>query len=176
MNIFQILIPFLTVIVVFTVGHFAFPPKGSGIYMPEAEIYKLPKDEPDPLANVDERDIDPATGQVFPDKYNYLKIENVFAGQLVDTDGLFSIEVALLTKQPAISSDLFIAALAEIEADVTAAITSSILEVKTNNLITIEGRTALCEKMRDAVNEYLENEKDMNPAITEVFIINFNIV
>lgn len=176
MNIFQILIPFLTVLVVFTVGHFAFPPEGSGIYMPEAEIYDLPKDEPDPLADVEERDIDPATGQVFPDKYNYLKIENVFAGQLVDTDGLFSIEVALLTKQPSVSSDLFIAALVEIEADVTAAITPTILEVKTTDLITVEGRTSLCEKMRAAVNEFLENEKNMNPAITEVFIINFNIV
>ena len=105
MNIFQILVPFLTVLVIFTAGHFAFPYKGSGIYMPEAEINDLPEDEPYPLAGVDERDIDPATGQVFPDKYNYPKIENVFAGQLVDTDSLFSVELALLTKQPSISSD-----------------------------------------------------------------------
>jgi len=176
MNMFQILVPFLTVLVIFTAGHFAFPSKGSGIYMPEAEINDLPEDEPDLLAGVDERDIDPATGQVFPDKYNYLKIENVFAGQLVDTDSLFSVELALLTKQPSVSSDLFIAALAEMEADVTAAITPTILEVKTKDLITVEGRTALCEKIRAAVNEYLENEKNMTPAISEVFIINFNIV
>ena len=108
------------------------------------------------------------------DKYNYLKIENVFSGQLVDVDNLFSLEVALLTKQPSVSSDLFIAALFEIEAEVVAAITPSILDVKRNDLVTPKGRSALSEKIREAVNEFLENEKDMRPAITEVFIINFN--
>ena len=44
------------------------------------------------------------------------------------------------------------------------------------DLVTPEGRSALSEKIREAVNEFLENEKDMRPAITEVFIINFNIV
>ena len=57
-------------------------------------------------ADVDERDIDPETGQILPDKYNYLKIENVFSGQLMDVDALFSLELALLTKQPSVSSDL----------------------------------------------------------------------
>ena len=74
-------------------------------------------------------DIDPDTGLILPDKYNYLKIENVFSGKLVGSEKLFSIEVALLTKQPTISSDLFISALYEIEAHVVAEITKVILEV-----------------------------------------------
>jgi flagellar basal body-associated protein FliL len=128
------------------------------------------------MEGVDAQDIDPETGQILPDKYNYLKIENVFSGQLVDVEALFSLEVALLTKQPSVSSDLFIAALFEIEAEVVAAITPSVLDVKRSDLITPEGRSALANKIREAVNAFLENEKDMRPAITEVFIINFNIV
>jgi flagellar basal body-associated protein FliL len=84
--------------------------------------------------------------------------------------------VALLTKQPSVSSDLFIAALFEIEAEVVAAITPSVLDVKSSDLTTPDGRTALSNKIRETVNEFLEKEKDLRPAITEVFIINFNIV
>ena len=125
-------------------------------------------------ADVDERDIDPETGQILPDKYNYLKIENVFSGQLKDVDALFSLELALLTKQPSVSSDLFIAALFEIEAEVVAAITPSVLEVNRNDLVTPEGRAMLSDRIRETVNTWLETEKDMRPAITEVFIINLN--
>ena len=144
--------------------------------MPEAVVDLPPAITPSEMEGVDAQDIDPETGQILPDKYNYLKIENVFSGQLVDVDNLFSLEVALLTKQPSVSSDLFIAALFEIEAEVVAAITPSILDVKRIDLVTPEGRSALSEKIREAVNDFLENEKDMRPAITEVFIINFNIV
>ena len=176
MNIFQVIIPFTFVVVAFVLGHFVFPVTGSGIYMPEAVVDLPTAIAPSETEGVDPQDMDPETGQILPDKYNYLKIENVFSGQLVDVDNLFSLEVALLTKQPSVSSDLFIAALFEIEAEVVAAITPSILDVKRNDLVTPEGRSALSEKIREAVNEFLENEKDMRPAITEVFIINFNIV
>jgi flagellar basal body-associated protein FliL len=71
---------------------------------------------------------------------------------------------------------LFIAALFEIENEVVAAITPSILDLKKSDLITAEGRQMLSERIREAVNLWLENEKDMRPAITEVFIINLNIV
>jgi flagellar basal body-associated protein FliL len=84
--------------------------------------------------------------------------------------------VALLTKQPSVSSDLFIAALFEIETEVVAAITPSVLDVKSSDLLTPDGRAALSNKIRETVNEFLETEKDLRPAITEVFIINFNIV
>jgi len=176
MNIFQVIIPFTFVVVAFVLGHFVFPASGSGIYMPEAVVELPPVITPSEMEGVDAQDIDPDTGQILPDKYNYLKIENVFSGQLVDTDALFSLEVALLTKQPSVSSDLFIAALFEIEAEVVAAITPSVLDVKSSDLMTPDGRTALSNKIRETVNEFLEKEKDLRPAITEVFIINFNIV
>ena len=176
MSIFQLIIPFLLVIVAFVSGHFFFPASGSGIYMPEAVFEAVPVQNAEETADVDPQDIDPETGQILLDKYNYLKIENVFSGQLVDVDNLFSLEVALLTKQPSVSSELFMAALFEIEAEVVAAITPSVLDVKRTDLVTPEGRSALSNKIRAAVNEFLEKEKDMRPAITEVFIINFNIV
>ena len=176
MSIFQIIVPFVIVVLGFAAGHFLYPAENSGIYIPELSI-DLPEEVVEKLdADVLATDIDPETGQVLPDKYNYLKIENVFSGQLVDVDALFSIEVALLTKQPSVSSDLFIAALFEIENEVVAAITSSILDLSKSDLITTEGRQMLSERIREAVNLWLENEKDMRPAITEVFIINLNIV
>lgn len=176
MSIFQIIVPFVIVVLGFAAGHFLYPAENSGIYIPELSI-ELPEEVVEDLdEDVMATDIDPETGQILPDKYNYLKIENVFSGQLADVDALFSIEVALLTKQPSVSSDLFIAALFEIENEVVAAITPSILDLKKSDLITAEGRQMLSERIREAVNLWLENEKDMRPAITEVFIINLNIV
>ena len=176
MSIIQIVAPFMLVILCFLAGHFLFPAENSGIYIPESSI-DLPEEVTEELGeDVLVTDVDPETGQLLPDKYNYLKIENVFSGQLVDADALFSIEVALLTKQPSISSDLFIAALYEIENEVVAARTPSILDLNKSDLITAEGRQMLSEGIREAVNLWLENEKDMRPAITEVFIINLNIV
>jgi flagellar basal body-associated protein FliL len=176
MSIIQIVAPFMLVILCFLAGHFLFPAENSGIYIPESSI-DLPEEVTEELGeDVLVTDVDPETGQLLPDKYNYLKIENVFSGQLVDADALFSIEVALLTKQPSISSDLFIAALYEIENEVVAAITPSILDLDKADLITAEGRRMLSERIRKAVNRWLENEKDMRPAITEVFIINLNVV
>ena len=176
MSIFQIIVPFMLVILGFLAGHLLFPVDYSGIYLPELSI-NLPEEVAEEFGeDVLATDVDPETGQILPDKYNYLKIENVFSGQLVDVDALFSIEVALLTKQPSVSSDLFIAALFEIENEVVAAITPSILDLKKSDLITAEGRQMLSERIREAVNLWLENEKDMRPAITEVFIINLNIV
>jgi len=176
MSFIQIIVPFVIVVLGFVVGHFLFPAGNSGIYIPELSI-DLPKEIVQEFdEDVLETDIDPETGQILPDKYNYLKIENVFSGQLVDVDALFSIEVALLTKQPSISSDLFAAALFEIENEVVAAITPSILDLNKSDLITVEGRQMLSERIREAINVWLENEKDMRPAITEVFIINLNIV
>ena len=166
----------MLVILGFLAGHFLFPAENSGIYIPKLSI-DLPEEVAVEIGeDIVATDVDPETGQILPDKYNYLKIENVFSGQLVDVDALFSIEVALLTKQPSVSSDLFIAALFAIENEVVAAITPSILDLKKSDLITAEGRQMLSERIREAVNRWLENEKEMRPAITEVFIINLNIV
>ena len=174
MILLQIVVPAVLVFIVFIVGHLFVSSDGSGLYV--TEINFDPETVLEEPEEVNPIDIDPETGLILPDKYNYLKIENVFSGQLVDVDALFSIEVALLTKQPSVSSDLFIAALFEIENEVVAAITPSILDLHKSDLITVEGRQMLSERIREAVNRWLENEKDMRPAITEVFIINLNIV
>ena len=174
MILLQIILPAVFVFVIFVVGHFFVSNNGSGLYV--AEINFDPETILAEPVEVDPMTIDPETGFILPNKYNYHKIENVFSGQLVDVDALFSIEVALLTKQPSISSDLFIAALYEIENEVVAAITPSILDLGRADLITAEGRRMLSERIREAVNLWLENEKDMRPAITEVFIINLNVV
>jgi len=137
-------------------------------YVPEEKVVEI---DPD----VNPLDIDPETGQILPDKYNYLKIENVFSGKLVGSEKLFSIEVALVTKQPTISSDLFISALYEMENDLIAEITKVILEVTAEQLAETDGREKLSLAIQDHLNNYLESE-DMFPGITGVFITNFNIV
>ena len=173
--IFQVVIPFLIVCALFTAGHFFVKPSNSGIYIPEMIIENEASVSPDALEDVDPLNIDPETGAILPDKYNYMKIENVFTGQLKDTNELFSLELALLTKQPSVSSDLFLAALFEIEANVVAEITNNILEVTRSQLSSTGGRKELSNKIKNAVNVYLE-QNDMKPAITEVFIINVNII
>ena len=120
--------------------------------------------------------IDPETGGLLPEKYNYLKVENVFSGKIIGSERLFSIEVALLTKQSSIASDLFISALAEIEADLVAQITTVILEVELGQLESTDGREKLTGAIRDHVNQYLEEDLNMFPGITEVFIINYNVI
>ena len=112
---------------------------------------------------------------ILPDKYNYLKIENVFSGKILGSDKLFSIEVALLTRQPTIASDLFISALYEMENDLIAEITTVILEVSAEQLLAYDGRENLSRAIQKHVNEYLVGI-DMFPGITEVFITNFNVV
>ena len=44
---------------------------------------------------------------VLVDKYNYLKIENVFQGRLLDSKELFSFEVAVATFQTNVTADFF---------------------------------------------------------------------
>ena len=175
MILLQIILPALLVFTVFIVGHFFISSKGSGIYITELNfdretVLEEPEEEVDPI------NIDPETGLILPDKYNYLKIENVFSGKLLGSDKLFSIEVALLTKQPTISSDLFISALYEMEPDLIAEITKVILEVSAEQLLAYDGRERLSQAIQEHVNEYLVVEKDMFPGVTEVFITNFNVV
>ena len=174
MLLFQTIVPAILVFLTFIFGHFFISSSGSGLYISEViieteEISELPDD-------VNPIDIDPDTGLLLPDKYNYLKIENVFSGKLVGSEKLFSIEVALLTKQPTISSDLFISALYEMEPDLVAEITKVILEVTYEQLTAHDGREKLTIAIQDHLNEYLVEEKDMFPGVTSVFITNLNIV
>lgn len=173
MILLQIVIPAVFVFVVFIVGHLFVTSDGSGLYV--TEINFDPETVLEEPQEVDPLDIDPETGLILPDKYNYLKIENVFSGKIMGSDKLFSIEVALLTKQPTISSDLFISALYEMEPDLIAEITTVILEVSADQLLAYDGREKLSLAIQRHVNEYLVG-LDMFPGITEVFITNFNIV
>ena len=174
MVLFQTIIPAVLVFLIFICGHFFISSSGSGLYISE---FNVEIDESlDLQEDVNPIDIDPDTGLILPDKYNYLKIENIFSGKLVGSEKLFSIEVALLTKQPTISSDLFIAALYEMEADVVAEITKVILEVTYEQITAHDGREKLTMAIKDHVNEWLVEEKDMFPGITSVFLTNLNIV
>ena len=173
MILLQIVVTAVVVFIVFIVGHLFVSSDGSGLYV--TEINFDPETVLEEPEEVNPMDIDPDTGLILPDKYNYLKIENVFSGKIMGSDKLFSIEVALLTKQPTISSDLFISALYEMEPDLIAEITTVILEVSAEQLLAYDGREQLSLAIRRHVNEYLVG-LDMFPGITEVFITNFNIV
>ena len=173
MILLQIVVPAVLVFIVFIVGHLFVSSDGSGLYV--TEINFDPETVLEEPEEVNPMDVDPDTGLILPDKYNYLKIENVFSGKIMGSDKLFSIEVALLTKQPTISSDLFISALYEMEPDLIAEITKVILEVSAEQLLAYDGREQLSLAIQRHVNEYLVG-LDMFPGITEVFITNFNIV
>ena len=173
MILLQIVVPAVLVFLIFIVGHLFVSSDGSGLYV--TEINFDPETVLEEPEEVNPMDIDPDTGLILPDKYNYLKIENVFSGKIMGSDKLFSIEVALLTKQPTISSDLFISALYEMEPDLIAEITTVILEVSAEQLLAYDGREQLSLAIQRHVNEYLVG-LDMFPGITEVFITNFNIV
>ena len=173
MILLQIVVPAVLVFIVFIVGHLFVSSDGSGLYV--TEINFDPETVLEEPEEVSPMDVDPDTGLILPDKYNYLKIENVFSGKIMGSDKLFSIEVALLTKQPTISSDLFISALYEMEPDLIAEITKVILEVSAEQLLAYDGREQLSLAIQRHVNEYLVG-LDMFPGITEVFITNFNIV
>ena len=173
MILIQIILPAILVFVIFVVGHFFVSNKGSGLYVVETNF------DPETVlaepVEIDPMTIDPDSGLILPDKYNYLKIENVFSGKILGSDKLFSIEVALLTKQPTIASDLFISALYEMEGDLIAEITTVILEVSADQLLAYDGRETLSMAIQKHINEYLVS-KDYFPGITEVFITNFNVV
>ena len=177
MFIIQAVVPATLVFIVFITAHLFVENEGSGLYLPDTnwdfdteEVFPVPVEEIDPSL------IDPETGGLLPEKYNYLKVENVFAGKIIGSERLFSLEVALLTKQSSILSDLFIAALAEIEAQVVAEITNVVLEVELGQLESVDGRKKLTNAIKDHVNEYLEEDQGMFPGISEVFIINYNVI
>ena len=173
MILLQIILPAVFVFVIFVVGHFFVSNNGSGLYVAETNF------DPETIlaepVEIDPLTIDPDSGLILPDKYNYHKIENVFSGKILGSDKLFSIEVALLTKQSTIASDLFISAIYEMEGDLIAEITKVILEVSADQLLAYDGRENLSIAIQKHINEYLVS-KDMNPGITEVFITNFNVV
>ena len=78
MFIIQAVIPAAFVFVGFIVTHLFVRDEGSGIYLPDThwegdyeEVFPTPEEEIDPSL------IDPETGGILPDKYNYLKGETI---------------------------------------------------------------------------------------------------
>ena len=73
MILLQIILPAVFVFVIFVTGHFFVSNKGSGLYV--AEINFDPETILEEPVEIDPMTIDPDTGLILPDKYNYLKIE-----------------------------------------------------------------------------------------------------
>jgi len=112
---------------------------------------------------------------LLPDKYNYLKLETVFQGRLLDTKELFSLEVAIATKQANVLADFFIKSLYEIEADLVSETTKVVVDTTSEQLTSAEGRKILTDKIMVRLNDFLI-EKDYRPDIHYVYIINHNII
>ena len=180
----QIIAPALLVLALFGAGHLFVQSKYSGIYTPaiiaevaeaEATEEELSDSAARAVSQEELTDVERTELLLMPDKYNYLKIEYVFQGSVLGEDSLFSLEVALATKQPSVLSDFFIKALREIEADLVAEATVLILEPTRQQLETISGRQEITNKILIGLNEYLERE-GMSPNLDFAYIINVNIV
>jgi flagellar basal body-associated protein FliL len=164
----QILLPATLVLALFLLGHAFITTEGSGLYVDDESSL----DYTTGAENQTEQD--PTLPQL-PNKYNYLKIENVFSGRLDDTDELFSLEVAIVTYQSTIASDFFIESMREKEADLIAEITKVVVDMDHARLSTASGRAILTNEIQEHLNAYLEDE-EFDADISEVFITNYNIV
>lgn len=164
----KIMLPAVLVVALFAIGHVSVSNKGSGLYGgSESPI--------SPAIDPENSTIQDSALPQLPDKYNYLKIENVFSGRLADTDELFSLEVAIVTHQPTIASDFFIESMREKEAELIAEITKVVVDMKHDRLSTVSGRETLTSVIQENLNSYLEDE-GFDAGIFEVFITNYNIV
>jgi hypothetical protein len=173
----QVTLPAVLVILAFTLGHSFVAVDYSGVYFEETEevIEETVSVETQILDDGTEVQLDEDGLPLLPDKYNYLKIENVFQGRLSDTDELFSFEIALATYQTNVTADFFIKGLYEIEADLVSEVTTIILDTKSYEITTIEGRRVITQRIMDGLNTYLEKE-GYNPDIHYIYIINYNVI
>lgn len=164
----KIILPAVLVFASFAIGHVFINGEVSGLY---ESI-----DSPSSLSIAPENTVVQGTPMPrLPNKYNYLKIENVFLGRLADTGELFSLEVAIVTYQPTVASDFFIESIREKEADLIAEITKVVVDMKYEKLGTVSGREILANDIRKHLNSYLEGE-GFDAGIFEAFITNYNIV
>ena len=173
----QLFVPAGLVLLMFGIGHSFVEVDYSGVYYEETleEVVEPITDEDIALGGDLPEEVGADGLPLLPDKYNYLKIENVFQGRLLDTQELFSLEVAVATYQTNVTADFFIKGIAEIESDLVAEITNMIVDTTAEQLTTVEGRTLITEKIKSALNNYLV-EEDFNPDIHFVYIINYNII
>lgn len=173
----QLFVPACLVLLIFGLGHSLVQNDYSGIYFEEIIEEAVEADENEDL-EIPEELPDEVMGDgnlILADKYNYLKIENIFQGHLLDTGQLFSLEIAIATYQTNVTADFFIKAIAEIESDLVSKVTTLLLDTMGAELTTVAGRSSITDKVKDGLNDYLI-EEGYNPDIHYVYIINFNIV
>ena len=161
----KIILPAVLVLALFAIGHLFVNTEGLALY----EAIEIPSSSEIDSENAVLQD------SLLPNKYNYLKIENVFSGRLSDTDELFSLEVAIVTYQPTISSDFFIESLREKETDLIAEITKVVVDMNYEKLSSVSGRVILTGEIQKHLNSYLE-DANFDAGIHEVFITNYNIL
>ena len=173
----QIFLPAGLVLLLFSFGHTLVEVDYSGVYFEEQleELVEAESVQASSVAELNSEDVPGDGNPILADKYNYLKIENVFQGRLNDTKELFSFEVAIATYQTNVTADFFIKAIYEIESELVSEISTIVVDTISNELLTTEGRKIMTNKIMDGLNEYLI-EKDFNPDIHYVYIINYNIV
>jgi len=164
----KIILPAVLVVTAFAMGHIYVNKEGSGLYVAH-------ESKPSPAIDPENSMMHDSALPQLPDKYNYLKIENVFSGRLADTDELFSLEVAIATRQPTIASDFFIESMREKEAELIAEITKVVVDMEHEELSTVSGREILMSEIQEHLNSFLEDE-GFDAGIFEAFITNYNIV
>ena len=173
----QIFLPAGLVLLLFSFGHLLVKTDYSGVYYTEkvdALIgYESLQGSTD--TELSSEGVPGDGNHVLVDKYNYLKIENVFQGRLLDTKELFSFEVAVATFQTNVTADFFIKAIYEIEADLVSEISTLAVDTTSAELTTIEGRKVITDRIMDGLNDYLV-KNGYNPDIHYVYIINYNII
>ena len=173
----QILLPAGLVLLLFSFGHLLVQTDYSGVYYIEQVEVSIDSESLQGLTDTESSsEAVPGDGNpVLVDKYNYLKIENVFQGRLLDTKELFSFEVAVATFQTNVTADFFIKAIYEIEADLVSEISTLAVDTTSEELTTIEGRKIITDRIMVGLNDYLV-KKGYNADIHYVYIINYNIV
>ena len=173
----QLLVPACLVFLMFVIGHSYVDVDYSGVYFKEALEEVLEAEAGEDVASGEDA-AEELGGDGFPllaDKYNYLKIEKVFQGRLFDTQELFSLEIAVATYQTNVTADFFIKGIYEIEADLIAKISTLVVDMRSDELTTVEGRKVITDKIMTGLNDYLV-EEGYNPDIHYVYIINYNVV
>ena len=106
----QLFIPATLVFLLFGIGHLYVEADYSGVYFKEVTTEDLATETGDSVVDEEELtvELDDNGLPLLVDKYNYLKIENVFQGRLLDTQELFSLEIAVATYQMNVTADFFI--------------------------------------------------------------------
>ena len=173
----QLFVPASLVFLLFGIGHLYVEVGYSGVYFEEGSTEILVSETGDDVLGEDDLpvELDENGLPLLGDKYNYLKIENVFQGRLLDTQEAFSLEIAIATYQMNVTADFFIKGIYEIESKMVAEISNLIVDTTSDELSSIEGRRSITDRIMNGLNDYLVRE-GFRPDIHYVYIINYNVI